>query len=79
MNVDNASRTGFEFESLDAEFDFIEWWWVQFDCWGCRTSVNKIVDIKFSAQDAFLETPSSGTIKAEILENQIIKNIPGML
>jgi len=33
---------------------------------------NKNVDIKFSAQDAFLEYPSSGTLKIERLESQII-------
>ena len=32
----------------------------------------KNVDIKFSAHDAFLEKPSSGTLKIEILESQII-------
>jgi hypothetical protein len=33
---------------------------------------NKNVDIKFSAHDAFLESPSSGTLKIERLESQII-------
>jgi hypothetical protein len=33
---------------------------------------NTNVDIKFSAHDTFLEGPSSGTIKIERLENQII-------
>jgi hypothetical protein len=33
---------------------------------------NKNVDIKFSAHDAFLEKPSSGTLKIEILGSQII-------
>jgi hypothetical protein len=33
---------------------------------------NKNVDIKFSVHDTFLEYPSSGTLKAKILENQII-------
>ena len=32
----------------------------------------KNVDIKFSANDAFLEWSSSGTLKSERLENQII-------
>ena len=36
---------------------------------------NKKVDIKFSAHDAFLEQLSSGTLKAKILESQIIKKI----
>jgi hypothetical protein len=31
---------------------------------------NKTVDIKFSAHDAFLEQPSSGTLKIERLKNQ---------
>jgi hypothetical protein len=35
---------------------------------------NKNVDIKFSVHDTFLEYPSSGTLKAKILENQIILN-----
>ena len=34
---------------------------------------NKNVDIKFSAHDAFLGEPSSGTSKKEILESHIIK------
>ena len=34
--------------------------------------VNENVDIKFSAHDAFLEKPSSSTIKAKIFENQVI-------
>ena len=38
-------------------------------------SSNKKVDIKFSAHDAFLEQLSSGTLKAKILESQIIKKI----
>jgi hypothetical protein len=33
---------------------------------------NKNVDIKFSAHDAFLELPSSGTLKIERWESQII-------
>ena len=33
---------------------------------------NKNVDNKFSAHAAFLEDPSPGTLKAEILESQII-------
>ena len=33
---------------------------------------NKSVDIKISAHGAFLEWPSSGTLKIEKLENQII-------
>jgi len=33
---------------------------------------NKNVDIKFSAHDAFLKQPSSGTLKAKIFESQII-------
>jgi len=33
---------------------------------------NKSVDIKFSVHDAFLELPSSGTVKVERLENKII-------
>ena len=33
---------------------------------------NKNEDIKFSAHDAFLEWSPSGTLKIEILENQII-------
>ena len=35
-------------------------------------TINKDVDIKLSAHDAFLEKPSSGTLKIEILESQII-------
>jgi hypothetical protein len=31
---------------------------------------NTIVDITFSAHDAFLEQPSSGTLKAKIFESQ---------
>jgi len=31
-----------------------------------------VIDIKFSAHDAFLEKPSSGTLKIERLESQII-------
>ena len=38
---------------------------------------DKNVDIKFSAHDAFLEKPSSGTLKTKILENQIILKIFG--
>ena len=38
---------------------------------------NKNVDIKLSAHDTFLEQPSSGTLKIEKLENQIIKKIFG--
>lgn len=34
---------------------------------------NKNVDIKFSPHDAFLWKPSSGTLKLQILESQIIK------
>jgi hypothetical protein len=34
---------------------------------------NKNVDVKFSAHDTFLELPSSGTLKIERLESQIIK------
>jgi hypothetical protein len=30
------------------------------------------IDIKFSAHDAFLEEPSSGTLKVKIFESQII-------
>ena len=37
-----------------------------------RNSINKNVDIKFSAHDAFLELHSSGTLKIERLESQII-------
>ena len=38
----------------------------------CRPSdSNKNVDVKFSAHDAFLELPSSGTLKIERLESQI--------
>jgi len=33
---------------------------------------NKNVDVKFSAQNQFLESPSSGTLNIEILESQII-------
>ena len=33
---------------------------------------SKIVDIKFSAHDTFLEKPSSGTLKIERLESEII-------
>jgi len=33
---------------------------------------NKNVDIKSSVYDAFLESPSSGTLKIEKLEHQII-------
>ena len=36
------------------------------------TAFNKNVDIKFSAHDAFLELSSSGMLKIEILETQII-------
>ena len=32
----------------------------------------KNVDIKFSAQNTFLEKPSSGTLNIEIMESQII-------
>jgi len=35
---------------------------------------NKNVDIKFSEHNAFLKTPSPGTLKVERLKNQIIKN-----
>ena len=38
--------------------------------WG-RT-FNENVDIKFSAHDAFLEQPSSGTLKIKRLESQKI-------
>ena len=37
-----------------------------------RNSINKNVDIKFSAHDAFLELHSFGTLKIERLESQII-------
>ena len=37
----------------------------------------KKVDIKFSAHDAFLESPSSGTLKIERLESQIILKVLG--
>jgi hypothetical protein len=33
-----------------------------------KAFINKNVDIKFSAHDAFLEKPSSGTLKVERLE-----------
>ena len=33
---------------------------------------NKNVDIKFSAHDAFLENPSTGTLQIEILDCKII-------
>jgi hypothetical protein len=33
---------------------------------------NKHVDIKFSAHDAFLQSPSASTLKAKIFEGQII-------
>ena len=33
---------------------------------------NRNVDINFSAHDAFLESPSSGTLKIEKLEHHII-------
>ena len=33
---------------------------------------NKNVDIKYSASEAFLESPSSGTFNIEILEGRII-------
>jgi hypothetical protein len=36
--------------------------------------LNKNVDIKLSARDAFLEQPSSGTLKIERLESQMIKS-----
>ena len=36
---------------------------------------NKNVDIKFSAHSVFLENPSSGTLKIERLEGNIICNI----
>lgn len=36
--------------------------------------VNKNVDIKICAQDAFLEYPSSNTLKIERLESHIVKN-----
>ena len=39
---------------------------------GYLINKNKNVDIKFSAHDALLEQPSSGTLKAKILESQII-------
>jgi hypothetical protein len=35
-------------------------------------TINKDVNIKFSAHDAFLEKPSSGTLNIEIFESQII-------
>ena len=38
----------------------------------CRSDMNTIVDIKFSAHGAFLEPPSSGTLKAKIFESQLI-------
>jgi len=38
---------------------------------------NKNVDIKFSAHDAFLELPSSGTLKVGRLENLIILKVLG--
>jgi len=38
---------------------------------------NKNVDIKFSAHDALLEKPSSGTLKIDRLENQIIQSFGG--
>jgi hypothetical protein len=38
----------------------------------CYSIVNKNVDVNFSADDGFLEQPSSGTLKSEILESQII-------
>ena len=34
--------------------------------------INKNVDIKFNAHDTFLEKPSAGTFKIEILESRII-------
>jgi hypothetical protein len=37
----------------------------------------KNVDIKFIAQNTFLESPSSGTSKVESLENQIVVNMIG--
>ena len=37
-----------------------------------RRTFNENVDIEFSAHDAFLEQPSSGTLKIERLESQII-------
>jgi hypothetical protein len=40
---------------------------------------NKNVDIKLSAHDAFLESPSSGTFKVENLENQIIYKFLGSI
>jgi hypothetical protein len=36
---------------------------------------NKNVGIKFSAHDTFLDYPSSGTLKVERLENQIISKV----
>ena len=38
---------------------------------------NKNEDIKFSAQDTFLEEPSSCTLEAKIFESQIIKRFLG--
>jgi hypothetical protein len=40
-----------------------------------RAKTNKNVDIKFNAHDTFLEYASSGTLKIERLECQIIKNV----
>ena len=37
-----------------------------------KTFINKNVDIKFSAHDAFLEKPLSGTLEIERLDSQII-------
>jgi hypothetical protein len=38
----------------------------------CVQLVNKNVDIKVSANEASLEYPSSGTLKAKLFENHII-------
>jgi hypothetical protein len=46
----------------------------QYEVKHIMTQSNKKVDIKFSAHDTFLKSPSSGTLKVEILENQIILN-----
>ena len=40
-----------------------------------KTFINKNVDIKFSAHDAFLEKPSSGTLKIGRLEIYNIRKL----
>jgi hypothetical protein len=42
-----------------------------------RVLISKNVNIKISSHDAFLDKPSSGALKVEKLENQIILNVLG--